>query len=59
MGTWMAWANEDPSMLPCKRTCTNCLTYIKELMRLFKLSVALTFHSFGFASQVLRIHLKS
>ena len=21
MGTWMAWANEDPSKLLCKRTC--------------------------------------
>ena len=34
------------------------LTYSKELMRLFKHSVALTFHSCGFASQVLSIHLK-
>ena len=22
MGTWMAWANEDPSKMLCKRTCT-------------------------------------
>ena len=21
MGTWMAWANEDPSKMLCKRTC--------------------------------------
>ena len=34
------------------------LTYSKELMRLFKHSVALTFRSCGFASQVLSIHLK-
>ena len=48
MGTWMAWANY----------LHKFLTYSKELMSLFKHSVALTFHSCGFASQVLSVHLK-
>ena len=60
-GPWAHGWHGPTKTHPCCREKTylhKFLTYSKELMRLFKHSVALTFHSCGFASQVLSIHLK-